>query len=106
MLPKKNRLDTKTVEKVFKMGVFTDSPVFSFRFIKNPKEESRISFIVPKTLSKKAVERSKLRRLGYTALDKCINELPSGLSGAFVFKKKNPTQEEAILSIKTVFKKI
>ena len=88
MLPKKQRAETKTIEKIFKKGDFFNSPNLTFRFIKTSQLGSpRISFIVPKGISKSAVKRNLLRRHGYSALEKKIHEFPTGLIGAFVFKK-------------------
>ena len=87
MLPKKNRADTKEVEKIFKDGRFLNSSNLTFKFILTKDSPiSRISVVVPKTVSKKAVERNKLRRLGYFALQKHIDNSTS-LLGVFVFKK-------------------
>ena len=88
MLPKKNRADTKAVEKIFKEGKFFTSPNLTFKFITTNKNSApRISFIAPKSVAKLAVKRNSLRRHGYTALAKYISQFPAGLVGAFVFKK-------------------
>lgn len=88
MLPKKNRADKKALDKIFKEGKFFTFPDLTFKFLleKNSKP-SRISFIVPKTVAKKAVTRNSLRRKGYIALEPYISQFPLGLTGAFVFKK-------------------
>jgi ribonuclease P protein component len=88
MLPKKNRADTKAVEKIFKEGKFVNSPNFTFKYILTGGSSApRISFIAPKSIAKLAVKRNFLRRLGYTALQKHIGQFPSGLVGVFVFRK-------------------
>ena len=88
MLPKKNRLDTKTVEKVFKVGAFVNSPSLTLRFLKNKENlETRISVVVPKSVAKKATERNVLRRRGYTALGGVLSKFPAGVIGVIVFKK-------------------
>jgi len=88
MLPKKNRADTKAVEKIFKEGRFLNSPNLTFKFIlKGNSVSPQISFIVPKTVSRLAVKRNFLRRLGYNALQKHLEQFPTGISGVFVFKK-------------------
>ena len=56
----------------------------------------------PKNIAKFATKRNKLRRRGYTALRKFINEFPFGLVGAFVFKK----QEEDVLILENEIKNI
>lgn len=88
MLPKGNRADTKTVEKIFKGGRFLSSPNLTFKFIlTNNYTVPRISFIVPKSVTKLAVKRNLLRRRGYSVLKKYINQFPVSLTGVFIFKK-------------------
>jgi len=105
MLPKKNRADKKAVGRIFKEGKFINSPNLTFRFVSTREYESfsskqpdsslptrkflcpRISVIVPKAVAKLAVKRNLLRRLGYSVLEKYINQFPSPLLGVFVFKK-------------------
>ncbi len=101
MLPKKNRLDRNMVEKIFKEGRFVNSANLSFKFILPPRlptspqpspcqgEGGRISFITPKTASKKAVVRNLLRRRGYNVLKKHFSIFPAGFAGAFIFGKKS-----------------
>ncbi len=76
------------VEKVFKEGKSLSLATFSFRFIVSPDTKTpQISVIVPKTLSKKAVDRNSLRRKGYLALKKFINNFPKEIIGVVVFKQ-------------------
>jgi len=94
MLPKKNRIDTKTVEKVFKTGVFVNSPSLTLRFLKDKEgPHPRISVIVPKSVAKKANERNLLRRRGYLALGGILDTFPIGFYGVIVFKKTIPLLE-------------
>ncbi|TSC77973.1 MAG: hypothetical protein G01um101424_107 [Parcubacteria group bacterium Gr01-1014_24] len=88
MLAKKNRASKKDIDFIFKDGKFLTSPNLTFKFILNNNSSiPRISFIVPKTVSKKAVNRNLLRRHGYAVLKKYINKFPTRLLGVFVFKK-------------------
>lgn len=89
MLPKKNRVDTKTVEKIFQIGRSYHSPTLHFRFIKEQGDSNgvRISFIAPKSVSKLAVKRNLLRRLGYSVIKKYLKDFPPSTAGVFVFKK-------------------
>lgn len=88
MLPKKNRADRKAIEKIFKKGSFFNSPNFTFKYIHNINiTNPRISFIVPKSVSKLAVKRNSLRRCGYDILSKNKDFLPKNIEGVFVFKK-------------------
>lgn len=107
MLLKKNRADKKAVEKIFKEGRFLNSPNLTFKFIlNNHSSPPRISFIVPKSVAKKAVERNHLRRLGYSILKKHLDSSPTGLLGVFVFKKY---QDDILIlenEVKNIFAKI
>lgn len=102
MLPKKNRVDKKGVDLIFKKGDFIASPSFTFKFIKTSVSKKQISFIAPKSIAKLAVKRNSLRRKGYIALKKHLNQFPFGILGVFVFKKP----EEDILKIENEIKKI
>ncbi|HEV7424402.1 MAG TPA: ribonuclease P protein component [Candidatus Paceibacterota bacterium] len=103
MLPKKNRADRKIIEKIFKEGNFLNSPNITLRFIlNNTSDIPRISFIAPRSIAKLAVKRNLLRRKGYAILKKYISQFPSGLIGAFVFKK----YQEDILIIEDEIKNI
>ena len=87
MLPKKNRADTKTVEKIFKVGRFLNSPSLTFKFILNQGNNKKISFIAPKSIAKLAVKRNFLRRRGYNVLQKYLKDFPDGILGVFIFRK-------------------
>ncbi len=89
MLPKKNRADTKLVKKIFKEGKFINSPNLTLKYLDNISNEKRISFIVPKTVSKKAIVRNLLRRRGYFILKKYWEFFPSTIGGVFIFSKKS-----------------
>ena len=89
MLSKKNRVDKKLIDQIFKDGKFVNSPNLTFKFLNNKDLPNKIAFIVPKTVSKKAVNRNLLRRRGYSILKKYIKQFPSGISGAFIFSKKS-----------------
>lgn len=107
MLSKKNRADTKIVEKVFKAGKFINSQFLTFRFVVNTGSPTpRVSFIAPKSVAKLAVDRNKLRRRGYTALKKNINKFPAGIEGAMVFKKPLGTTLEVENEIQNILNKI
>jgi len=106
MLPKKNRVVTKEVEKIFKEGKFAVSPSLTFKYLKNNDKKVKISFIAPKSVAKLAVRRNFLRRLGYRVLEKCINLSPLGLVGVFIFKKDQEDASKLENEIKSIFSKI
>jgi len=90
MFSKKNRTNKKEVERIFKVGRFVGTTNLTLKFIKNSEKTSpKVSFIVPKTVAKKAVDRNLLRRRGYVVLEKYLQRLPVGFLGAFVFGKKS-----------------
>lgn len=107
MLAKKNRVSKKDIDFIFQNGEFLTSPSLTFKFVLNNSSSiSRISFIVPKTVAKKAVNRNLLRRRGYIILEKRINKFPAGLLGVFVFKKYQ--EDVSILGdeVKSILNKI
>ena len=87
MLKKKNRVNKKEVDLIFKQGRFLNSPSLTFKFIIINENRRKISFIAPKSIAKLAVKRNFLRRKGYNVLQKYINGFPAGILGVFVFKK-------------------
>ena len=90
MLPKKNRADKKMVEKIFKKGFFIASGSIVLKYIReNNNNLPHISFIAPKGIAKKAVDRNRLRRVGYSIVKKYLHLFPVGFVGAFVFGKNS-----------------
>ncbi len=103
MLSKKNRVDKKNIDLIFKEGRFLVSPSLTFKFLlTSAQNPPRISFIAPRSVAKFATKRNRLRRRGYVALRKFIHEFPFGLLGAFVFKK----HEEDVLMLENEIKDI
>ncbi len=105
MLPKKNRVDTKTVEQIFQRGRSISSPNLNFKYILSGKEK-RISFIAPKSVAKLAVKRNLLRRRGYSALVKHIKGLTLGVAGVFIFKKAESNIKTLENEIQNILHKI
>ena len=91
MLPKKNRVNKKTVEEIFKKGRFISSTNLTFKFISRisgkTSNNAQISFIAPKAVAKGAVLRNFLRRIGYLALEKDFKHFPDSILGVFLFNK-------------------
>lgn len=106
MLPKKNRVSTKEVDKIFKEGKFLISPSLTFKYFKNTDKIVKISFIAPKNIAKLAVKRNLLRRRGYTALLKYIDQFPAGFVGVFIFKKYQDDVSILENEIKNILTKI
>ena len=107
MLPKKSRADKKTVEKLFKQGKFINSSSLTFKFILSQATTLPcLSFIVPKKVASKAVERNLLRRSGYSALEKYFHKFSAGLLGVFVFNKKEKSVQNLEEEIRDILTKI
>ncbi|PJC49477.1 hypothetical protein CO033_01360 [Candidatus Nomurabacteria bacterium CG_4_9_14_0_2_um_filter_32_10] len=103
MLSKKNRVDKKGIDFIFKKGNSVTSPSFMFKFVLiDEPTRPRISFIAPKNIARLAVKRNLLRRKGYYVLKKYINQFSPKILGVFVFKKI----EEDILKIENEIKNI
>jgi RNase P protein component len=107
MLSKKNRVDKKNIDLLFKQGQFLPSHTITLKFLlTKQRNPAKISFIAPKSVAKLATKRNKLRRCGYTALSKYIKDFPAGLIGAFVFKKYEDEISIIEDEIKTILNKI
>ena len=106
MLPKKKRAEKKAVEKIFKHGKFITSPSLTFKFVLSQATTPRLSFIVPKKVAKKAVERNLLRRRGYIALEKYFNKFPAGLLGVFLFRKNEKLIQNLENEIQIILNKV
>ena len=107
MLAKKNRVNTKEIDEIFKEGKSLNFPILTFRYFKNSNnKEAKISFTASKNIAKSAVKRNLLRRRGYTALKKYVQLFPSGIVGIFIFKKYQDNISILENEIKNIFTKI
>ena len=90
MFPKKNRIDKSTISYIFTRGKSIKSSNITTRFILDNKQaSSRVAFITPKTTTKSAVKRNLLKRRGFNALTKYIQELTPQFLGVFIFNKNS-----------------
>ncbi len=105
MLPKKNRIDKKNIDIVFKKGKFIASSTLTFKFIMLGGDR-KVSFVVPKSIAMLAVKRNALRRRGNSVLERFIDQFPSGLVGVFVFKKYQDNILVLQNEIKSILNKI
>lgn len=105
MISKKRRLNKDLFNKVFKQGSMIHSPVFVFKFIKNPENKGLFSFVAPKSVAKTAVKRNSLRRKGYNYLKNIDNP---HVFGVFMYKKgtKDASLDEIRNSVDLIFSKI
>ena len=68
MLPKNKRIKCEQIEFILKKGKSFTSKLFIIRYIGNNEKVSRYAIIASAKLSKKAVERNKVRRKIYEAI--------------------------------------
>jgi ribonuclease P protein component len=110
MLPKKHRITKILFQTIMKEGLFVSGSVFSVRYI--PQNTPCYAFVAPKSLSKKAVVRNKLRRQGYNALRYAQSRdpnIPRKPVAAILFYKKQaklPPYQDIKLDIEGLLKRI
>ncbi|MDD5639820.1 MAG: ribonuclease P protein component [Candidatus Pacebacteria bacterium] len=85
MLPLKNRLKRKKdFENIFAGGKTIKTRYFFLKTIETSSQDSRIGFIVSKKVSKKAVERNRIKRLFREAVRLDIDRIKSGYDLVFI----------------------
>jgi len=87
MLPKKQRVSKEFFKKLEKTRTFSGE--FLIMKVKAEKGLARISFVVSKKIAKSAVERNRLRRMGYAAAELLISKITPGYIFIFYFRKQN-----------------
>lgn len=91
MLPKKRRIERKFFPSILTKGKRYNSPhLFMYASRINSSDSalpSRFSFSVSKKVAKKAVDRNKYRRRGYSIIARHISKVKSGYLIALSFKK-------------------
>jgi ribonuclease P protein component len=103
MLPKRKRVNKELFQDIMQKGRVVSGSLFTLRYIS--QKEPQYAFVVPKIVSKKAPERSSMRRFGYNTLNS------QGLKQAaaiFFYKKeaKNAQKEEIKADIVNLLTKI
>lgn len=88
-------------------GAMIQSALFGFNYLFTG-EEKRFGFIVSKKVSKRAVDRNKIRRLLAEGARENMGEIKEGVFGIFLAKKTLLGKKfgEVEKEIKEVFKKI
>ncbi|MEK7614343.1 MAG: ribonuclease P protein component [Patescibacteria group bacterium] len=87
MIPKGQRVKRALFPGVLKSGKAFFSERLTLRVSSGDSGKNKFSFVTPKTVSKKAVERNLLRRRGYAAVSKINNRINPGHIFIFSFKK-------------------
>lgn len=92
MLPKNRRIERKNFQYILKNGKRLNSKSFTLYLAKIEQNkdflDTRVSFSVSKKVSKTAVNRNKLRRRGYSIINKHYKSIRKGYYCFFVYKKE------------------
>lgn len=97
MLPRENRITEKSdFTKVLKEGRIDGGVLLSLAVHKGDGTAPKVGFIVSNKISKKAVERNRLKRLMRQAVRLHLNAIEDGTHLVFLAKKKaaNAASEE------------
>ena len=84
VFPKRERLSKSEVAEILKSGKSKRGPLFVLRYKRGENEVGRRAFVVGKKVSKKAVERNRIRRRLAEAVKKNISQKLSVLDLVFV----------------------
>ncbi|OHA18909.1 MAG: ribonuclease P protein component [Candidatus Taylorbacteria bacterium RIFCSPHIGHO2_01_FULL_45_63] len=88
MLPRRQRISRALFQELLKKGVSFHAGNLSLRVLKKDAREPHFAFVVPNNVSKKAVARNRLRRRGYSIVEKYLPLLKTqNVSMAFFCKK-------------------
>ena len=88
MLKKINRLSKRSeFDEVKKTGKLKQYPLFGWLFLKKGDKEKKFGFIISKKISKKAVDRNRIKRLMAEILRKNLDKFEEGTRGIFLVKK-------------------
>lgn len=91
MLPKNRRIERKFFNQIMRSDKRLNSPSFVLYITKINREKpglpSRFAFSASKKISKRASDRNKLRRRGYSIISKNIGNITSGNFYFFSYKK-------------------
>ncbi len=87
MLPKKQRINKKLFEKIFKEGKNYHSDFLGAKISRTKTENSQFAFTVSKKIAPTAVQRNLLRRRGYSIVQKYLPKIKTPIIGIFILKK-------------------
>lgn len=87
MLPKEKRLTKqKDFDKVYKESKSLFGVILSLRCSKNNLNKTRVAIVVSNKISKKAVERNKIKRRVRAAVSQHIEKIDIGYDCVFIAK--------------------
>ena len=88
MLKKKNRIsERKEIEELRRGEMIYQSPIFGLLMVNKKDEEKKFLSVVSKKISKKAVERNRIRRVLSEIIRLNLDKIRSGVRLGFLVKK-------------------
>lgn len=108
MLKKINRISSrKEFLEIKNKGVMNYSPIFGWLSLKNDNDQKKFGFVISKKISKKAVERNKIKRRLAEMVRKYLDDFSKGTRIVFLAKKEilNKNIKEIEEEIKKCLKK-
>ena len=88
MLNKKNRISRDLFQNIYKKGVKISNNSLIIIYLTSSLKKTKISFVAPKSVSKKAVIRNKLKRRGKYFFLKHQNKIKDNHNIIVIFKKE------------------
>ncbi|MPM44722.1 Ribonuclease P protein component [bioreactor metagenome] len=89
MLKKINRISSrKEFLEIKNKGVMNYSPIFGWLSLKNDDDLKKFGFVISKKISKKAVERNKIKRRLAESIKKYLDDFEKGIRIVFLAKKE------------------
>lgn len=76
--------------------------LFLLRFVSNKDQNNRFCFSVSKKISKSAVVRNRMRRLGYKLLEKYIPQIKPGILATFSFRRIPQNNDDIIKNLESI----
>ncbi|MEK7129593.1 MAG: ribonuclease P protein component [Patescibacteria group bacterium] len=101
MLPKTNRLPRPDVKAVMRYGRRRTLPHATLMYRKNPAGgPPRFACVVSTTIDKRATVRNRIRRLLRESIQKLLPEIPRGVDGVIIVRKKLMSLRETEVGIR------
>lgn len=88
MLSKERRVNTKLFKQVLKEGRSYNARELYIKTLNNPGK-TKLTFVVPRSIEKKAVSRNKLKRIGLAYIEDIIEKTKDGFSGVIFLKNSD-----------------
>lgn len=108
MLKKINRIgNKKDFLEIKNKGEMIYSSIFGLLILKKEDKEKKFGFIISKKISKKAVDRNKIKRYLSEGVRRSLENIKEGSRGIFLVKREilNKKLEEIVVEVEKVFKK-